>query len=170
MTLPTAHSRSAAETRALGAHLASVLEAGDVVLLVGGLGAGKTTFVQGVASGLGVTADVTSPTFTLCQIYPGRLTVLHADLWRLERLQEVIDLALDEGLESGGVLLAEWGEGAAELFGDEALVVRFELGEAGESGEAEDVREISFEPHGARWERRVVALVGVAAGESSTRS
>jgi tRNA threonylcarbamoyladenosine biosynthesis protein TsaE len=140
---------SPGETRAAGELIAEALEPGDVVLLVGELGAGKTTFVQGVASGLGVTDDVTSPTFTLCQVYEGRLTVLHADLWRLERLQEVVDLALDEGLEEGGVLLAEWGEGAVELYGDDALIVTIEL------GETETDRVLRLEAHGARWERRV---------------
>ena len=140
---------SPGETRAAGELIAEALEPGDVVLLVGELGAGKTTFVQGVASGLGVTDDVTSPTFTLCQVYEGRLTVLHADLWRLERLQEVVDLALDEGLEEGGVLLAEWGEGAVERYGDDALIVTIEL------GETETERVLRLEAHGARWERRV---------------
>ncbi|MGO9198768.1 MAG: tRNA (adenosine(37)-N6)-threonylcarbamoyltransferase complex ATPase subunit type 1 TsaE [Acidimicrobiales bacterium] len=142
---------SPGETRAAGELFAEALEPGDVVLLVGELGAGKTTFVQGVAAGLGVTDDVTSPTFTLCQVYQGRLTVLHADLWRLERLQEVVDLALDEGLEEGGVLLAEWGEGAVELYGDDALVVSFDL------GETESDRVLRLEAHGPRWERRVEA-------------
>ncbi|MGO9557700.1 MAG: tRNA (adenosine(37)-N6)-threonylcarbamoyltransferase complex ATPase subunit type 1 TsaE [Acidimicrobiales bacterium] len=142
---------SPGETRAAGELIAEVLEPGDVVLLVGELGAGKTTFVQGVAAGLGVADDVTSPTFTLCQVYQGRLTVLHADLWRLERLQEVIDLALDEGLEEGGVLLAEWGEGAVDLYGDDALIVSIEL------GEAETDRLLRLEGRGARWERRVEA-------------
>lgn len=142
---------SPGETRAAGELFAEALKPGDVVLLVGELGAGKTTFVQGVAAGLGVTDDVTSPTFTLCQVYQGRLTVLHADLWRLERLQEVVDLALDEGLEEGGVLLAEWGEGAVELYGDDALVVSFDL------GETESDRVLRLEAHGPRWERRVEA-------------
>ncbi len=139
------------ETREVGRRLAGALEPGDVVLLIGSLGAGKTTFVQGLADGLGASEDVTSPTFTLCQLYRGRLTVMHADLWRLERLGEVIDLALDEGLEEGGVLVAEWGEGAAELFGDEALVVTIEKGRT-----AKD-RVLTFEPRGAAWERRVEA-------------
>jgi len=142
---------SPAETRQAGRMLARALEPGDVVLLVGGLGAGKTTFVQGVAAGLGVTDDVTSPTFTLCQIYEGRVTVMHADLWRLDRLGEVLDLALDEGLEDGGVLIAEWGEGAAELYGDDALVVTIDM------GEGEDDRVLRLEAHGAAWEQRVKA-------------
>lgn len=140
---------SAAETRELGAKLASELEAGDVVLLIGGLGAGKTTFVQGVAEGLGVTEDVTSPTFTLCQVYNGRLKVLHADLWRLERLAEVVDLALEEGLEEGGVLLVEWGEGAEPLYGEDALTVTIE------EGATESERLFRFSPRGTRFERRV---------------
>ncbi len=137
------------ETREVGRRLAGALEPGDVVLLIGSLGAGKTTFVQGLADGLGASEDVTSPTFTLCQLYRGRLTVMHADLWRLERLGEVVDLALDEGLEEGGVLVAEWGEGAAELFGDEALVVTID------SGETTEERVLTFEPHGSAWQRRV---------------
>lgn len=140
---------SADETRQVGAAVASVLEAGDVVLLVGGLGAGKTTFVQGVAAALGVAEPVTSPTFTLCQVYEGRLRLLHADLWRLERVAEVVDLALDEELAEGGVLLAEWGEGAADLYGAEALVV--ELSE----GDEATTRVIRLEPHGERWAGRI---------------
>lgn len=151
MIRPVLTTDSAAATRAAGAALAADLEPGDIVLLVGGLGAGKTTFVQGVAEGLGVAGDVTSPTFTLYQAYRGRLTLLHADLWRLERLAEVVDLALDEGLEEGGVLLAEWGEGAADLYGDEALVVTFEL------GALESERRLEFESHGERWLARLEA-------------
>jgi tRNA threonylcarbamoyladenosine biosynthesis protein TsaE len=143
------HTTSPEGTKALGAALAEALEPGDVVLLLGGLGAGKTTFVQGVAEALGVTEDVTSPTFTLCQVYSGALTLLHADLWRLERLQEVIDLAFDEGLEQGGVLLVEWGEGADPLFGDDALVVSFE------EGAFENERIVTFSSKNERWAARL---------------
>ncbi|MHB8244437.1 MAG: tRNA (adenosine(37)-N6)-threonylcarbamoyltransferase complex ATPase subunit type 1 TsaE [Acidimicrobiales bacterium] len=136
-------------TRHAGKVVADVIEPGDVVLLVGGLGTGKTTFVQGVAAGLGVRDEVTSPTFTLCQVYKGRLTVMHADLWRLERLNEVLDLALDEELEVGGVLLVEWGEAAESLYGEDSLVVHFDLGPT-----ATD-RLLRLEPTGERWERRV---------------
>jgi tRNA threonylcarbamoyladenosine biosynthesis protein TsaE len=151
MIPPLLTTMSADDTRAAGGRLAEMLEPGDVVLLIGGLGAGKTTFVQGVAAGLDVTDDVTSPTFTLCQIYRGRLSVMHADLWRLERLSEVIDLALDEGLEEGGVLLAEWGEGAVDLYGDDALLVTFE------EGTSENERRVRFSAKGDRWVRRLEA-------------
>lgn len=143
--------RSPEATRALGAVLAGLLVPGDVVLLVGGLGAGKTTFVQGVALGLGFTGEVTSPTFTLCHTYAGRLDLVHADLWRLERLGDIHDLALEEELESGAVVVAEWGEAAAPLFGDMALEVRLH------PGEEELDRRVAFEPHGP-WVERAAAL------------
>jgi tRNA threonylcarbamoyladenosine biosynthesis protein TsaE len=161
----TSRTRSPEETEHVGTALAGLLEPGDVVLLLGGLGAGKTTFVRGIAGGLGIGDEVTSPTFTLCQIYAGRLSLMHADLWRLERLQEVLDLALDEGLEDGGVLVAEWGEGAADVYGDEALFVTIEetgLGDGDGDGEGAGAgagagasgRAITAEPRGPRWERR----------------
>ncbi len=140
------------ETRLVGERVAGLLEPGDAVLLLGALGAGKTTFVQGVASGLGCPDEVTSPTFTLCQSHPGRLVLYHADLWRLERLQEVIDLALDEGLEEGGVLVVEWGEAAADLFGEDALVVHLD------EGATESERLLAFEANGGGWERRLSSL------------
>jgi tRNA threonylcarbamoyladenosine biosynthesis protein TsaE len=146
------HTTSPAETRAAGVRLAALLEPGDVVLLLGGLGAGKTTFVTGVAAGLDAPEEVTSPTFTLCQIYHGRVDLMHADLWRLDRLQEVIDLAFDEGLEDGSVLVAEWGEGAEELFGDDALRVWFS------EGEHETDRVIELEGRNNRWAARLEAI------------
>ena len=102
-------SRSEAETEALGRAFAATLNAGDVVLLEGPLGAGKTAFVRGMARGLGANAgDVSSPTFTLLQEYAGRLTLFHADLYRLSP-REVDELGLSE-LSTGGVLAVEWPE------------------------------------------------------------
>ena len=85
------------------------LKAGDVVLLTGGLGAGKTTFVRGVARGTGSEADVASPTFQLIRIYPGRVQLAHVDLYRVENDAELRDLGLDELADSGAVVV-EWGE------------------------------------------------------------
>ncbi len=98
-----------AETTAAGEAFAARVSAGDVILLVGDLGAGKTAFVRGLAQGLGAPADaVTSPTFTLVQEYPGRLTLFHADLYRLAPA-EVADLGLEE-ISADGVLAVEWAD------------------------------------------------------------
>ena len=106
----TGRTRSAEETRSLAAALAGAARQGDVVVLAGPLGAGKTTFAQGFARGLGVEGPVTSPTFTLVRQYPCRLgELLHADVYRLEHLAEVEDLGLAELVERG-VALVEWGD------------------------------------------------------------
>jgi tRNA threonylcarbamoyladenosine biosynthesis protein TsaE len=120
---------SAAGTRALGAALASCVGPGDVVLLVGDLGAGKTTLAQGFAAGLGVAGPVTSPTFTLVREYPlpggpaGPVRLLHADVYRLESLEEVADLGLAELVEEQAVLLVEWGDVAGPALGPSRLTV-----------------------------------------------
>ncbi|MEM9037408.1 MAG: tRNA (adenosine(37)-N6)-threonylcarbamoyltransferase complex ATPase subunit type 1 TsaE [Actinomycetota bacterium] len=98
------------ETRSLAAALAPVLRDGDLVLLSGDLGAGKTAFVQGLGRGLLVADRVTSPTFTIMQHYEGRLTLHHVDAYRLESAGEVFELALPEVLDDGGVMVVEWGE------------------------------------------------------------
>src|SRR6185436_13302103 len=107
--------RSEVETAAVGRDLAATLSAGDVVLLFGDLGAGKTAFVRGLAEGLGVQRDdVSSPTFTLIHEYRGgRLPLLHVDLYRLNDAREIDDLGLDE-LGAGGVLAIEWAEKLAD--------------------------------------------------------
>ena len=107
----TTVTRSEQETADVGRALAATLSAGDVVLLVGDLGAGKTAFVRGLAEGLGVPAsEVSSPTFTLVQEYrSGRLPLFHVDLYRLNDPREVDDLGLDEIAEDG-VLAIEWAE------------------------------------------------------------
>lgn len=103
-------SGSPEETRALAARLASAARPGDVVVLAGSLGAGKTTFAQGFARGLGVRGPVTSPTFTLVRQYPCALgQLVHADVYRLDQLAEVADLGIAELVERG-VALVEWGD------------------------------------------------------------
>lgn len=140
----------AAATQALGESLAALLRPGDIVLLVGGLGAGKTTFVQGMARGLGFGGDVTSPTFTLRHTYGGRVDLVHVDLWRLQQRSEILDLALEEELDEGAAVVIEWGEGAEEILGERALVVRFEA-----SGD--DERRVTFEVRGP-WRGRSAEL------------
>jgi tRNA threonylcarbamoyladenosine biosynthesis protein TsaE len=108
MTAAALHTASAEETERLGEGLAPSLRAGDVVVLSGPLGAGKTRFVAGLARGLAAAARVRSPTFTLVNEYPGRVPLVHLDLYRVEPV-EVEALGLDEYLEDGA-LVVEWGE------------------------------------------------------------
>jgi tRNA threonylcarbamoyladenosine biosynthesis protein TsaE len=107
--LPDEVTNSPAETERLGVLLGERLRQGDVVLLKGELGAGKTTFVRGVAQGTGSGADVASPTFQLVRIYPGRVQLAHVDLYRVENDAELRDLGLEELVERGAVVV-EWGE------------------------------------------------------------
>jgi len=117
--------RSAAETRALARSTATLLRAGDVVLLAGDLGAGKTEFVKGLAEGLGVTEPVVSPTFTLAREYEGTLRLVHVDVYRLDRSVELDDLGLEE-LGDDAVTAVEWGDVAAAAFPTDRLEVRLE--------------------------------------------
>ena len=103
-------SRSAQETQALGARLGARLGRGDVVACIGPLGAGKTCFLQGLARGLGVMTDVTSPTFVLVNQYRGRLPVYHVDAYRTGSLGELVDLGLEEMLHGEGVTVVEWAD------------------------------------------------------------
>jgi tRNA threonylcarbamoyladenosine biosynthesis protein TsaE len=128
-------STSPAATRALAARLAPTCRAGDVVLLVGDLGAGKTVFAQGFAAALGVAGPVTSPTFALVRHYRcgpespvGQL--IHADVYRTGSVDEVVDLALAELVEEDAVALVEWGDLAAPALGDSALEVTIEAPDA----------------------------------------
>jgi len=107
--LPDTVTNSAAETETVGEHLGKRLRIGDVVLLTGALGAGKTTFVRGVARGSGSTAPIASPTFQLVRVYPGRVQLAHVDLYRVEKLSELADLGLEELAEQGAVVI-EWGD------------------------------------------------------------
>jgi tRNA threonylcarbamoyladenosine biosynthesis protein TsaE len=100
---------SPAETERAGMLLGERLKPGDIVLLTGELGAGKTTFVRGVAQGAGSTADVASPTFQLVRVYPGRVQLAHVDLYRVESSAELRDLGLEELADQGAVVV-EWGD------------------------------------------------------------
>ncbi|MGH9121661.1 MAG: tRNA (adenosine(37)-N6)-threonylcarbamoyltransferase complex ATPase subunit type 1 TsaE [Acidimicrobiales bacterium] len=142
-----------ASTHRLAGAVASLLRPGDVVVLTGELGAGKTAFVQGLAAALGASGDVTSPTFTLLHHHAtaGGFDLLHADLYRLDRLHEVADLGLDVAAEDGAVVVVEWGERGLPALGPEHLDVSVVEGAGGE-------RMFSFFPVGERWEGREIPL------------
>jgi tRNA threonylcarbamoyladenosine biosynthesis protein TsaE len=141
---------TADHTRALAGALAIACRPGDVLLLVGGLGAGKTTFAQGFGAALGVEDPITSPTFTLVRQYPcsgvnGVEQLIHADVYRLDRLAEVVDLALDELVEQSAVALVEWGDAAAPVLGDETLTVALDR------SEDDDSRRVALTGAGPSW-------------------
>ena len=123
---------TAEDTIAAGEAFAEVLSSSDIVLLSGTLGAGKTTFVKGVAKGLGVSERMTSPTFTMvrehrCSNALGIETLHHCDVYRVESLDEVLDLALGELVEDCAVALVEWGELAASVFGRDVMTIDFSV-------------------------------------------
>lgn len=138
---------AAEDTRTIGERLADLFETGDAVALTGELGAGKTTFVQGVARGLGFAGRVISPTFTLVREYQGRLRVHHVDVYRLERVQDVVDLGLDE-MADEGVLLVEWGDAVEALLPRDHLLI--ELTVPGE----DEARRLVLSGIGASWAER----------------
>jgi tRNA threonylcarbamoyladenosine biosynthesis protein TsaE len=156
---------SADQTRSLARSVAPLCAPGDVVLLAGGLGAGKTTFAQGFGAGLGITEAITSPTFTLVRPYPveGRAaedgdeppvrTLWHADLYRLDRLHEIVDLGLGQLVEDGGVALIEWGDVAEPVLGDGSLAIALAV-----EDDADDHRLISVRATGSTWATRWKAL------------
>jgi tRNA threonylcarbamoyladenosine biosynthesis protein TsaE len=143
-----ARTSSVDATRAAGTAVASLAKAGDVLVLVGDLGAGKTAFTQGFGSGLGVTEPITSPTFALHQQYRGRLTVNHLDVYRLEQLDEAIDLGLPELLDADAVAVVEWGDAIVALLGPDYLEVRLLL------GDGDDDRVIELRCAGSSWSAR----------------
>lgn len=151
-------SRSPDDTRRLGEHLGAAMEAGDVILLSGELGAGKTVFVQGMARGLGYEGSVSSKSFVLLGQYAGRVTLFHADLYRLEAPEETYDLGLEE-ISADGALVVEWPELAWNVLPTEHLLVRFAVG-------ADDSRILTAEAQGTRAQ----ALLGrmTAAGSAAS--
>ena len=147
-------SHSVTDTHDIAAVVASAVRAGDVVLLAGEMGAGKTAFTTGFARGLGVSDDepVSSPTFNLVHSHQsGRLPLVHADLYRLTSTGEVADLGLREEADMGSVVLIEWGDVVAESFGD-ALTIELV------AGDDDDVRHVTLNAHGPRWVSRWESL------------
>ena len=147
--------------RELGGRLAALLRAGDLVLLAGPLGAGKTTLAQGLGAGLGVTGPVLSPTFVIARVHRGgRVPLVHVDAYRLGSVDEVDDLDLDASLDDS-VTVVEWGTGLVEGLGEDRLEVRIDLAVGGASDAAErsaggvdadtDPRTVTITGVGLRW-------------------
>jgi tRNA threonylcarbamoyladenosine biosynthesis protein TsaE len=152
---------SAGETKVVAAALAACLGPGDLVVLSGDLGGGKTAFVQGAASALGVSEPVTSPTFAIVQEYSGRVPVVHVDAYRLESVQELHDLGFDELVDGDAVVFVEWGELVASALPADHLVVRLAL-PPGDDVEIDD-RILTVEVHGPRWMTRTREVAHVLA-------
>jgi len=155
---PSAELRIATDgdMRDLGRRLAALLRAGDLVILAGPLGAGKTTLVQGIGAGLGVRGPVTSPTFVIARVHPplagGGPALVHADAYRLGSIGEVDDLDLDTDAASA-VTVVEWGAGLAEALAEDRLEITIEPDRDG------DARTVRINAHGARWNGALTGAV-----------
>lgn len=152
-------STSPSMTRDIAAAVARLARVGDIILMSGDMGAGKTVFAQGFGSALGIDEPMTSPTFTLVNSYDcSNLTLHHADLYRLERTGEVADLALGELAEFGGVLLVEWGEAAAGVVRDH-LAVHLDVPIDDDLGvDPSEERTIEISAVGSMWAQRMELL------------
>ena len=147
-------SHSLAQTRRLGARLGARAEGGHIYCLEGDLGSGKTSFVQGIAEGLGVAGPVVSPTFVLVSVYrgvPGRPPLYHLDLYRISGPQEALDFGLEEYLYGEGVVAIEWAERIREVLPPEYLWISFRHLDATKRG-------LVMQPKGARYEALVAEL------------
>ncbi len=155
---------SAESTRELAGVIAGACRPGDVLLLSGDLGAGKTTFAQGFGRALGIDESITSPTFTLVRQYEvadgpeGIRTLLHADVYRLDHTAEIADLGLGQLVEDGGVALVEWGDAAEPVLGDGALALRLVA-----DSDDDDRRMITVAADGPAWADRWPALAAALA-------
>lgn len=138
-------------TRTVGAAIAAHLQPGDAVSLAGELGAGKTCLVQGVARALGIDGRVTSPTFVLVKSYPGRLRLVHVDVYRLDQVQDVLDLG-DEVFAPDAVTFVEWGDAVAAVLPDDRLDVELVLADPDDLDSTR--RLVRLRPHGS-WQDRL---------------
>ena len=149
---PTVQLPTVEDTRALGARLAPVLRAGDLIVLTGPLGAGKTALVQGVGAGLGVAGNVVSPTFVIARVHRGPLPLVHVDAYRLRSLDEVDDLDLDVDVEDA-VTVVEWGSGLVEQLTEARLEIALSRSDDSEERTARLI------PHGGDWPARLAHVL-----------
>jgi len=147
---------SAGETEALAEAIGALVRGGDVILLAGDLGAGKTTFTKGLARALGITDTIVSPTFTIVREYEGRVDLAHLDVYRLDHLQELHDIGFDELVDDSRVTVVEWGDVVAAALPRDRLEVWIELPAIPE--ESDDERIVSVSVHGPSWYERRAEL------------
>jgi len=157
----TVVTKSVDDTRAMGAEVAALTTPGDLLVLAGELGTGKTAFTQGLARGLGVAEPVTSPAFVLVRSYDGRIPLNHIDVYRLDHIQELVDLGIAELTDGEGVSVVEWGDVVLPVLPADYLELRFE------HGEDDDHRAVVIDAAGASWVPRMSAL-GAAVGRWKT--
>ncbi len=150
--------RGADETHALGRRIGALLRAGDVVVLDGELGSGKTVFAKGIAVGLGITEPVVSPTFTVVREYDAPTPLVHVDVYRLDHLQELHDLGFDDLVGGDAVTVVEWGDRVSALLPGDRLDVLLE------PGSGDDDRTLSIDAAGVTWAERRDLLMAAVAG------
>ena len=137
-------SNSAEETRKIGMKLGKLAASGDVILLVGSLGAGKTCLTQGIARGLGINEYTASPSFVLVREHRGKLPLYHIDLYRLDRIEEVAQLGLDDYLYGNGVCVVEWADKGLSVLPEEHLLIEMQI-------VSPMKRKLRFMPRGTRY-------------------
>ena len=157
----SAKTSSVEETRDLASLLTKVFQAGDVVVLSGDLGAGKTAFTQGLGLALGIEHPITSPTFTLANRYEGELILNHLDVYRLENFQEVEELGLSELIDANSLTVIEWGDVISSVLIEGYLEIALSL------GEGLNDRIIDFSPIGHKWLERESELVSLVSSFST---
>ena len=151
MTALQLNSHSPQQTQRLGVQLGELAQAGDVFLLSGSLGSGKTCLTQGIAWGIGVKEYAFSPSFVIVREYYGRLTLYHIDFYRLNSIGEIVDLGLDEYFSGSGVCVVEWADKGITVLPQENLLIRF-------SYISDTERSLSLEPRGERYSRLLKSL------------
>ena len=139
------------QTQQIGFAIGELVQAGDLILLTGDLGAGKTCLTQGIAWGLGIDSYASSPSFVLVKEYQGRLILYHVDLYRLDSIEEIAELGISDFLLGGGICVVEWADKAMDDFSGGHLLVEFEHSR-------ENERLLRFKPNGQRYVSLLIHL------------